>query len=181
MDLSSIFEQYSVELLLTFLILLIGWMRLTSATQETAFEFEQRLQHSYSYPGGETKSFSNRVNEKYKVHIENVVFRESNNFLYMLKRTLWPWQDMEGEASFSVWTEGIIIDDMDEFKDSMPDWGRIVECTSEHHNNHYTVTLETTQENVPWDTRHGYDTFFHYFANSKHVTESDVSPGIKVD
>jgi len=132
----------SLQAVIAISVGLIAWMRYTAATQENGYEFEARLRNYFAVSTGETKKLQNKRHSEVFVEIEQVVFEEYDNPIYILKRTLWPWQDISGWVSFSCVTHGFAIDDPSEFEETMYDNVRIVRCGHKHHSNHYYALVK---------------------------------------
>lgn len=164
----------AVEILLALVGLLIAWLSLTSTAQEDASTYEQRIRNVFVSPSDRVKTYTNNRDDRIGVTVQNVIFEETKSWPYFFKRAFWPWQGVEGKAKFSVRTKGMVIDDMDDFRNSMPDWGTIAPCTNDAHDNHYYVDLDNTQPDIreafEREGIYGYQVFFHYFANSAQVT-----------
>lgn len=169
--------SFTVEIVLSGFALLVAWLSLTNTAREDASSYERRLRNIFVISSGKTKTYTNNKNDEIGVSVDNVVFEEKQSWSYFLKRTFWPWQDVQGTAKFNVRIEGMKIEDMDAFRDSMPGWGEITPCTNDAHENHYYVNLDNSQSDIQdaFDREgiYGYELFFHYFANSGQVEYTD--------
>lgn len=160
----------SLQIVIAISVGLIAWMRYTAATQENGYEFEERLRNYFAVSAGETKKLQNKKYDEVFIEIEQVVFEEYDSPEYILKRTLWPWQEISGWVSFSCVTHGFVIDSPSEFEETMNDNVSIVSCGHEHHSNHYYVEVDGE---IDYDglRMEGYDLIFYYIANSEEAFE----------
>lgn len=155
------------EILLSILVLLVAWMRVATATRESAYEFEQRLRNRYRIDSEGTHAFRNDETDEISIGVENVTFQEWNNLLYLLKRTFHPWQDIRGVVVFDIRTDGFVIEDADEFADTMADNLEILPCSHNHHDNHYYIKIDGEPSPDSFSRMLAYDTTLYYIPNSE--------------
>ncbi|WP_143420916.1 hypothetical protein [Halorubrum halodurans] len=154
----------SVEALLSILILLIAWMRVSTANRETAYEFEQRLKDHYGR-GTDVKTTNNDEIEEIGVTVNQVFFQEASDFTYLLKRSFWPWQEIDGNTIFDINTEGFVIGDIDEFEETLEDNIVLAECRHENHDDHYILTVKGVPDHLYYRIQ-SFDVIFYYIANA---------------
>jgi len=154
----------SVEVLLSILILMIAWMRVSTANRETSYEFEQRLKDHYGR-GTDIKVINNDEIDEIAVKINHVFFQESSDLTYLLRRSFWPWQEINGNTVFDINTEGFVIEDIDEFEETLGDNMVIDECRHENHDDHYIMTVKGIPEHLYYRIQ-SFDIIFYYIANA---------------
>lgn len=153
-----------VEVLLSVFILLVAWMRVSTANRETAYEFEHRL-HTHFGEGTANKVLNNDSTGDIKVCINQVFFQESSDLLYLVKRSFWPWQDIDGNTVFDINTIGFVIEDIDEFEATLRGDDTIQHCHHENHDDHYIVTVKGVPD-VMYYRMQSFETIFYYIANA---------------
>lgn len=159
----------SVEVLLSILILMIAWMRVSTANRETAYEFEQRLKDHYGR-GTDVNIINNDEIEEIGVKINQVFFRESSDLTYLLKRSFWPWQEIDGNTVFDINTEGFVIEDINEFEETLGDDTVIDDCRHENHDDHYIMTVKGVPDHLHYRMQ-SFDIIFYYMANADLTSE----------
>lgn len=159
----------SIEALLSILILMIAWMRVSTANRETAYEFEQRLKQHFG-KGSDTKVINNDEMDEISIRINQVFFEESSDLLYLLKRSFWPWQEIAGNTVFDINTEGFTIEDINEFEETLEDNTTLDGCRHEHHDDHYILTVKKIPDHLNYRMQ-GYDSIFYYMTNASLTRE----------
>lgn len=165
------------EILLSILILMLAWIRVSKANNETAFEFEQRLLNHYGH-GANTKAIRSDHNDDIAIKINHVFFQESTDLSYLIRRTFWPWQQIDGNAIFDIHTAGFIIEDIDEFDETLGEDTSIKECYHEGHDNHYTLTIKGVPDDLYYRMQ-SFDVYFYYMANAQLTEEYHHRQGSK--
>lgn len=154
----------SVEILLSILILMIAWMRVSTANRETAYEFEQRLKQHYGQ-GTDKTVINNDEIDDIGIQIKKVFFQESTDLPYLLKRSFWPWQEIDGNTVFDINTQGFIIEELDKFEEKLGEDTVIDECYHENHDDHYTMTVKGIPDHLHYRMQ-SFDIIFYYMANA---------------
>jgi len=149
----------SVEILLSVLIMMIAWMRVSTANRETAYEFEQRLKQHYGQ-GTDTKVINNDDIDDIGIRINQVFFQEATDLPYLLKRSFWPWQEINGNTVFDINTQGFVLGE-----DTV-----INECYHGDHNDHYTLTVKGIPDHLYYRMQ-SYDVLFYHMANANLTRE----------
>jgi len=160
----------STELLLSVIIVLLAWMRVSAATQERAFEFEQRLRNYFGVAQDGNMVVMNNT-EDVGAKINKVTFHESDSLQYLLKKSFWPWQNVEGKSIFDIQLRGISIDDAKEFSNTLEEGTEISPCTHEGHSGHYYLKIKGEPDGPDSERMINYETVLYYIANSKLATE----------
>lgn len=160
----------STEILLSLIISLLAWMRVSTATQERAFEFEQRLRNYFGVAQDGSMVIMNN-SEDAGVEINKVTFHESDTLQYLLKKSFWPWQNIEGKCIFDIQLRGLSIDDTKEFSDTLEQGTEISSCTHEGHSGHYYLKIEGEPDGPDSERMINYESVLYYIANSKLATE----------
>jgi len=168
-----------IELLLTLIVVLLAWMRVSAATQERAFEFEQRLQNYFAVKSKGEVQIMNNFSEDIGVTVQNVTFHESDDLGYLLRKSFWPWQEIDGKVVFDIITQGFTIQDTEEFTQRLGDQQKISSCTHEGHSDHYFVKIMSKPEEPEFNRMANLEMVLYFIANSKEVadTEEDDSSG----